>query len=111
MCQPAESCKSLGLPPRSSRLTSTFDSATGITTTYTYEPNTNYISQETVTSNLSPVTLAVYSYSYRNDGLKVSETDTTYNPVAAQLIVKMLIFMIMGDYAVVQRLDDMESWQ
>ncbi len=31
--------------------------------------------------------------------------------VKAQLIVKVLIFMIMGDYAVVQRLDDMELWQ
>ena len=39
-----------------SRLTSTFESATGLTTTYTYKPNTNYVSQETVTSTLSPVT-------------------------------------------------------
>ena len=33
------------------------------------------------------------------------------NAVKAQLIVKVLIFMITDDYAVVQRLDDMESWQ
>ena len=39
-----------------SRLTSTFDSATSITTTYAYKPNTNYVRQETVTSTLSPVT-------------------------------------------------------
>ncbi len=45
--RPAESCKSFGLMPRSSRLTSTFDSATGIATTYTYKPNTNYIQTET----------------------------------------------------------------
>ena len=31
--------------------------------------------------------------------------------VLAQRIVKVLIFMITGDYAVVQRLDDMESWR
>ncbi len=42
-----------------SRLTSTFDSANSITTTYAYKPNTNYVSQETVTSTLSPVTLAL----------------------------------------------------
>ncbi len=62
-----------------SRLTSSFDSATGIATTYTYKPSTNYISTETVTRNLSPVTLAVYSYAYRADGLKTGEVDTTYN--------------------------------
>ena len=39
-----------------SRMETTFDSATGMTTTYTYKPNTNYVSQETVTSTLSPVT-------------------------------------------------------
>ena len=58
---------------------STFNSSTGITTSYTYKPNTNDISTETVTRNLSPVTLAVYSYTYRSDGLKTGETDTTYN--------------------------------
>ncbi len=77
--RPPESRKSFGLTTRTSRLTSSFDSATGITTTYIYKPNTNYISQETVTSNLSPVTLAVYSYTYRADGLKTGEVDTTYN--------------------------------
>ncbi len=61
------------------RLKSSIDSATGITTSYTYKPNTNDISTETVTRNLSPVTLAVYSYAYRADGLKTGETDTTYN--------------------------------
>ena len=61
------------------RLTNSFNSAVGITTSYTYKPNTNYISTETVTRNLSPVTLAVYSYTYRADGLKTGETDTTYN--------------------------------
>ncbi len=58
---------------------STFNSATGITTSYAYKPNTNDISTETVTRNLSPVTLAVYSYTYRADGLKTGEVDTTYN--------------------------------
>ena len=61
------------------RLSSSLDSATGITTSYTYKPNTNDISTETVTRNLSPVTLAVYSYTYRADGLKTGEVDTTYN--------------------------------
>ena len=62
-----------------SRLTSAFDSATGITTTYTYQQNTNYTSQETVTSNLSPVTLAVYTYTYRNDGLKTGAVEYLLN--------------------------------
>ncbi len=61
------------------RLTGTFNSATGITTSYTYKPNTNYISTETVTSNLSPVTLAVYSYAYRADGLKTGATEYSLN--------------------------------
>ena len=41
------------------RMETTFDSATGMTTTYTYKPNTNYIQTETVTRNPSPVTLAL----------------------------------------------------
>ncbi len=41
--------------PRSSRLTSTFDSATGIATTYTYKPNTNYIQTETSTTSAPSV--------------------------------------------------------
>ena len=36
------------------RLETTLDSATRITTTYTYQKNTNYVSTETVTRNLSP---------------------------------------------------------
>ncbi len=61
------------------RLTNSFNSATGITTTYNYKPNTNYISQETVTHNLSPVTLAVYSYAYRADGLKTGAVEYSLN--------------------------------
>ena len=61
------------------RLETTLDSATGITTRYTYKPNTNYVNQETVTSNLSPVTLAVYTYTYRNDGLKTGAVEYTLN--------------------------------
>ena len=38
------------------RLTGGFDSAVGITASYTYKPNANDISEETVTRNLSPVT-------------------------------------------------------
>ena len=60
------------------RLTSTFNSATGITTSYTYKPNTNDISQETVSAS-SGASVATYSYSYRADGLKTGETDTAYN--------------------------------
>ncbi len=60
------------------RLTSTFNSATGITTSYTYKPNTNDISQETVSAS-SGASVATYSYSYRADGLKTGEVDTTYN--------------------------------
>ena len=52
-----------------SRLTSTFDSATGITTTYTYKPNTNYIQTETSVTSASSV-VSSYSYTYRADGLK-----------------------------------------
>ena len=66
-----------------SRLETTLDSATGTRTTYTYKPNTNYISTETVTRNLSPVTLAVYSYTYRADGLKTGATETTLLPSGA----------------------------
>ena len=60
------------------RLTSSFDSATGITTSYAYKPDTNYISQETA-SESSGSSVAMYSYYYRADGLKSSETDTTLN--------------------------------
>ena len=52
--------------------------ATGITTKYTYQPNTNYVQTETVT-NAAGTTLASYTYTYRADGLKTGETDTTYN--------------------------------
>jgi hypothetical protein len=63
------------------RMTSTFDSATGITTTYTYKPNTNYVSTETVSDpSVSSVnSVAIYSYTYRADGLKTGETDQTLN--------------------------------
>ena len=60
------------------RLTSSFDSATGITTSYAYKPDTNYISQETV-SESSGSSVAMYSFYYRADGLKTGETDTTLN--------------------------------
>ena len=43
-----------------SRLTSTFDSATGITTTYTCKPYRSHTRQETVASSVSPATFAVY---------------------------------------------------
>lgn len=60
------------------RLESSFDSATGITTTYAYQPSTNYVSTETVTRNLPPVTiLATYPYTYRAGGLTKGEMDTT----------------------------------
>ena len=52
-----------------SRLTSTFDSATGITTAYTYKPNTNYIQTETSVTS-APSVVSSYSYTYRADGLK-----------------------------------------
>ena len=65
-----------------SRLTSTLDSATGITTSYAYKPNTNYISTETV-SESSGTSVATYGYSYRNDGLKTGATETTLLPSGA----------------------------
>ena len=43
------------------RLTSTFDSATGITTAYTYKPNTNYIQTETSVTSASSVVHSVLS--------------------------------------------------
>ena len=54
-------------------------SVTGVTTTYTYKLDANYVSTETVTRNLSPVTLAVYSYTYRADGLKIAATEYMLN--------------------------------
>ena len=60
------------------RLTSTFDSATGITTTYTYKPNTNYVSTEAVT-NAAGTTLASYTYSYRAEGLKTGAVEYSLN--------------------------------
>ena len=60
------------------RLETTLDSATGITTKYTYKPDTSYVQTETVT-NAAGTTLASYTYSYRNDGLKTGETDVTLN--------------------------------
>ena len=43
------------------RLSSTFDSATGITTTYTYKPNTNYVQTETSVTSASSVVNSVVS--------------------------------------------------
>ncbi len=45
---------------------------------HAYKPNTNYIQTETVT-NAAGATLASYTYTYRADGLKASETDITLN--------------------------------
>ena len=60
------------------RMETTFDSATGITTTYTYKPNTHYVSTETVT-NAAGTTLASYTYSYRADGLKTGAVEYSLN--------------------------------
>ena len=63
------------------RLETTLDSATGITTKYTYKPDTNYVSTETVSDpSVSSVnSVAIYSYTYRADGSKTGETDQTLN--------------------------------
>ena len=63
------------------RLETTLDSATGITTKYTYKPNTNYVQTETVSDpSVSSVnSVAIYSYTYRADGLKTGEVDQTLN--------------------------------
>jgi|GEM_PF-4483916 len=63
------------------RLETTLDSATGITIRYTYKPDTNYVSTETVSDpSVSSVnSVAIYSYTYRADGLKTGETDQTLN--------------------------------
>ncbi len=68
-----------------SRLTSTFDSATGTTTSYTYKPNTNYIQTETSTTSTSSV-VSNYSYMYRADGLKTGATETTSSPSGATVL-------------------------
>ncbi len=62
------------------RLTSSLDSATGITTSYAYKPNTNYIQSVTSATSASSV-VSSDSYTYRAD-------------VLAQRIVKQLKFMI-----------------
>ncbi len=68
-----------------SRLTSEFDSATGITTTYTYKPNTNYIQTETSVTSASSV-VSSYSYTYCADGLKTGATETTLSPSGATVL-------------------------
>ena len=60
------------------RLTSSLDSATGITTTYSYKPNTNYIQSVTSAASASSV-VSSDSYTYRADGLKSGETEYTLN--------------------------------
>ncbi len=60
------------------RLETTLDSATGITTKYTYKPDTNYV-QEVKTTNSSGTVLADDSHSYRNDGLKTGAIKYTLN--------------------------------
>ena len=60
------------------RLSSTFDSSVGVTTTYTYKANTNDL-QEVKTVNGAGTVLADDVYTYRNDGLKTGATEYTLN--------------------------------
>ncbi len=63
------------------RLKSSFDSAVGITTSYTYKPNTNDISTETVTRNQSPLTFAYDSQNrlVKQNAGQSNEVNITYN--------------------------------
>ena len=60
------------------RLTSSFDSATGITTAYSYKTDTNYIQSVTSATSASSV-VSSDSYTYRADGLKTGATEYSLN--------------------------------
>ena len=62
----------------SGRLTSSFDSATGITTSYAYKPDTSYIQSVTSATSASSV-VSSDSYTYRADGLKTGATEYSLN--------------------------------
>jgi hypothetical protein len=57
----------------------TFDSATGITTTYTYKPNTNYVQSVESAKSVDGSLVSSYSYTYRADGLKTGAVEYSLN--------------------------------